>query len=434
MTAGTDNATPIVVGVNHVTANVALRDRLIFPVDRVPEFSSRLTADPAITETVVLSTCNRIEVYAMTDAPAEAVQSISSLWSQTCDVTIEEIKSHSYCQRGIDAIRHIFRVACSLDSLVLGESQIFGQVKDAFAAARDHGTVDFYFNHLLKETSRVGKRIRAETAINEGAVSISFAAVRLARKVLGDLTTHTAGIIGSGDMGRLAAEHLQKEGVHAFSIFNRSLGAAEELAARLGGAAWPLEEVANRLHECDVVVSATDAPTTILSKDHVARAMSRRHGRPLFLIDIAAPSDIDNEAGTLDDVFLFTIDDLKQVVRDNEAQRHEAVAAAEKIIAEELETIVAWQKELQIRSTIIKLRQKYDSIAAVEIADATRNMSTEEAQRLKVFGESLLNKFLHAPLNQLKGMSENGDAKSASYYADLIFGLEQNEDPGEQNG
>jgi glutamyl-tRNA reductase len=306
---------------------------------------------------------------------------------------------------------------------VLGEVQILGQVKDAYQFAAERQWTDFYLNHLFQAGLHAGKRIHAETAVHEGAVSISYAAVELARKVLGDLRGKTAGLIGTGEMGELAAQHLHRAGVREFRFFNRSTESARRLAESFEGEAHPLTDLASRLSACDIVISATGAAGIVLSAAQVREAARARHGNPLFLIDIAAPADIDPAAGEVENTFLFTIDDLKAAVEENAGQRREAARAAEVIIEEEAARLAAWTRTLEVVPTLKTLRERYREIADREVARHTAGLPPEMRERLEALGHGLLNKFLHAPTTGLKRMGERGEAERASYYTNELFGL-----------
>ncbi len=422
-----------VLGANHLTASVSLRDRLLFSDTELPDFSRSLLAVPGIREVVVLSTCNRSEVYGISDQPVQNRVQVEALWGASKGVSEDELRNHGYFYTHTDAFRHLFRVIGSLDSMILGEMQIFGQIKEAYRLATEHGCADFYLNHLFQTGIRVGKRIRTETTIHEGAVSISYAAVELAKKVLGDLRGKTVGVVGAGEMGELTAAHLHKAGSTKFIFFNRTLATAQKLAAGFGGELCPLSELDKRLMHCDIIVSATGAPDIIISKAHVQDAVRHRHGKPLFLIDIAAPRDIDPAAGNIDNAFLFTIDDLKNVVNENVSLRKNASQKAMEIIDVEINQLEGWFQSLDIVPTIRNLREKYHSIAEKEIAKWATGQSEETRQHLEAMGRSLLNKFLHEPTTRLKQLAEEGDGKRASYFAGMLFALAQKENSHEKN-
>jgi glutamyl-tRNA reductase len=416
-----------VVGANHITASVALRDRLLFSEAELPAFCQALVDAPGMREAVVLSTCNRSEIYAVASHPAQLRPLIEGLWGSKKGVSEDEIRNHTYFYTQGDALRHLFRVIGSLDSLVLGEMQIFGQIKDAYRMAAESRFADFYLNHIFQSGIHVGKRIRSETTIHEGAVSISYAAVELAKKVLGELHAKTVGVVGAGEMGELAAQHLHKAGVKKFIFFNRTLATAEKLAADFGGELLLLGELKTRLHECDIVVSATGAPDIIIHKAQVQEAAKRRHGRPLFLIDIAAPRDIDPGAGEVSSAYLFTIDDLKNVVNENVSLRKAASDKALAIIEEEAAKVEGWFSSLDIVPVIRTLRDKYQDLTEKEIEKWAAGQSPETRKQLEALGRSLLNKFLHNPTTRLKLLGERGEGKRASYFAEILFALAEKE-------
>jgi len=414
---------PLLVGVNHLTTNVDLRDKLLLKQESAERVRATLLNHTDIDEVAVLSTCHRAEIHAASQSPEKAGHAILEIWSAQSGVAKSDIADHAYSLRGEDALRHLFRVSASLDSIVIGESQVFGQVKEAYESARSGSAIGITLDRAFQSAIRVGKRVRTETTINEGAVSISYAAVELARKIFGDLSAKTVGIIGSGEMGRLAARHLQKANVHQFVIFNRSAESAQELAAALGGDVCLLDRIHDQLHRCDVVVSATDAPGHVLTREMVQTALRARSAARLFLIDISAPRDIEPTAGDLPNTYLFTIDDLKHFVGENEQKRQGAVADANAIIEEELVRTLTWYQGLQVRPLIQQLRHKYERIAADAAVAASRNLSPEEQQRFENFSRSLLKKFLHTPLTRLKEIGEEGNGKAVGYYANELFGL-----------
>lgn len=430
MDASRENPQPaqvFVLGANHLTASVSLRDRLLFSESELPEFCRALMRLPGMREAVVLSTCNRSEIYGISTQPSASRSMIESLWAGGKGVSEDEIRTHGYFHSQGEAVRHLFRVIGSLDSMVLGEMQIFGQIKDAYRLAVEHRCVDFYLNHLFQSGIRVGKRIRSETTIHEGAVSISYAAVELAKKVLGDLKGKTVGVVGAGEMGELAAQHLHKAGAEKFVFFNRTLATAEKLAAGFGGELCLLSELDKRLTHCDILVSATGAPDVVITKAQVQEAARHRGGRPLFLIDIAAPRDIDPAAGEVSNAYLFTIDDLKNVVNENVTLRKDASRQAMAIIEDEAVRVEGWFQGLDIVPTIRNLRDKYQSIAEKEIEKWATGQSEETRRQLESLGRSLLNKFLHHPTTRLKLLGERGDGKRASYFAGQLFALAEEE-------
>ena len=423
MAAGRTASLPMaVLGINHLTAPGHWRDKAFFTESDLPSLERFFKEKENVEEMVVLSTCNRSEIYLMHDGKSSPRESLESLWCACRQLPEENLRRHSYYFESEKSLEHLLRVISSLDSLVVGENQIFGQVKEAFESARERGWVGFHFNYIFQTSFRVGKRIRTETALNEGAVSISYAAVELARKVLGrELMEKTVGLIGSGEMGELAASHFQNAGVTRYLFFNRSLAAAETFASKFGGHGYGLEALDTELHRCDIVVAATAAPQYVLSTKQVEKALRKRGGDPVFLIDIAVPRDIEENAGELSDAFLFGIDDLKKVVGENQAKRLESARQAETIVAEETGKAVDWYLQLDTVSTIVSLRKKFETILNEEVKNHSRDSADKEA--LQRLGRALLNKFLHYPITGIKELGERGEGLQAKYYAERLFHL-----------
>ncbi len=391
-------------------------------------FAGEMLRDGGLRELVILSTCNRSEIYGVTDVPAEARMRVESAWGKRRGVGEDEFRGHGYFFVRGEAVRHLFRVIGSLDSLVLGEMQILGQVKEAYQRAAENRWTDFYLNRVFQAGLHAGKRIHAETAIHAGAVSIAAAAVDLARKVLGEIAGKTVGVVGAGEMGELAAQHLHKAGARDFVFFNRSREAAERLAAAFGGEIRLLPELPDHLARCDVLVAATGASGLVITAEQVRNAARPRQGRPLFLIDIAAPRDIDPAAGEIENTFLFSIDDLKRVTDGNAEARRQAAQQAEAVAEEEATKIEAWEKGLEIVPVLRDLRERYRAMTEKEIGKWAADLPPNLRPRLESLGHGLLNKFLHGPTTQLKRLGEQGDAQRAGYYANLLFALTDGED------
>ncbi len=414
----------LLLGANHLTASVDLRDRLLFNENGIQDLVTRLR-EVGTLETVVLSTCNRSEVYAVTSDAEVTCEALLKAWSELRGVSIEEIRTHSYRYSGSEAVRHLFRVMGSLDSLVLGETQILGQVKSAYQRAVENGWTDLHLNHLFQAGIHVGKRVHAETTIHEGAVSISYAAVMLAKKVLGDLRGKVVGLVGTGEMGELAAQHLHKAGVSRFVIFNRSLAGAEKLAADFGGEIALLPDLEKRLHVCDIVISATGAPDVVITRRHAEIAARQRGGHPLFLIDIAAPRDIDTACGEVANTFLFTIDDLMAIVKENQDLRRQAAEKAMAIIEDEAAKVEAWAQGLDIVPIIKAMRERHQILMDRELEKWGAGQSPEVRKQLEGLARGLMNKFLHAPTTGLKQLGEQGDGSRGGYYTRALFGLDK---------
>lgn len=418
-----------VLGANHLTASVDLRDRLLFNEATLEQMADTLKTSGFVDEFVILSTCNRSEIYGVSRNIEAAQKKMITAWTDIKKLNPGELESHSYFHHRSEAVRHLFRVMGSLDSLVLGEMQILGQVKEAYARASDKGWTDLRLNHLFQAGIHAGKRIHAETSIHEGAVSISYAAVMLAKKVLGDLKGKTVGIVGTGEMGELAAQHLHKAGASHFILFNRSVSGAERLAAEFGGEICLLPEMDRMLHRCDIVISATGAPDIVVHKKNVAHAIDKRDGYPLFLIDIAAPRDIDPACGDVDGVFLFSIDDLLAIVHENQEHRRSAADKAIAIVEEESHKIDAWEKSLDLVPLIKAMREQAMAMADQEVAKWSSGLNPEAQKALESLARGLTAKFLHLPLTRLKLFGEEGDGARAAHYAANLFGLQQESTP-----
>ena len=414
----------VVLGLNHITAPVELRDRAYFSGQDIKNITRVLLAEDGFHEVVVFSTCNRSEIYAVTSRTEGRERILEKAWAGVKQIGENEIRSHSYYCRDLEAVIHLFRVASSLDSLVVGENQILGQVKEAYELACKNNSVDFYLNYIFQDSFRVGKRVRAETTLNEGAVSISYAAVELAKKVLGeDLKDRTVGVVGSGEMGELTAFHLNRAGASRFIFFNRSLNKAEKLAARFGGDIYTLPHMEERLFQCDIIIASTGSREPVILKEHVEKAVRMRGGKPVFLIDIAAPRDIAEDVQEVRNAFLFTIDDLKKVVGENLFFRREASEKAMDIIREEASKVEAWYKNLDLAPVIQKLRDKFEAMARQELERQGRGQPEEIRRELEKLSRSLLGKFLHLAISGLKKMGGEGDGRRAGRYAEQIFDL-----------
>jgi glutamyl-tRNA reductase len=312
--------------------------------------------------------------------------------------------------------------------MVVGENQILGQVKEAYEFACNNNTVDFYLNHLFQAAFRVGKRVRTETKLNEGAVSISYAAVELAKKVLGKkLQNKVVGVVGSGEMGELTAFHLGKSGVSRYVFFNRSLSRAEKLASRFNGDIYALADLEGKLHQCDIVVSATASTQTVITKFQVEKALKERNGNPIFIIDIAAPRDVEESVQNLRNAFLFTIDDLKNVVGESLQLRREAAGDAMKIVEEETGKLEVWYQNLELGETIRKMRSKFEEIVTSELNRHGRGYSEDVRKDMEKMLRCAMGKFLHVPISGLKIIGEKGGGRKASQYAEQIFRLNEGE-------
>ena len=418
----------LLVGISHRTAPVELRERLDFQARGVGAALDALGAWGATREAAVLSTCNRAEVYAVCDDLTSARATVQQFISEFHAVDAHAIEPHLYYLSDTEVAQHLFRVAAGLDSLVVGEPQILGQVKEAHTAATLAHTSGPLLNRLFHSSFAVGKRVRTETGLASGAVSISFAAVSLAKKIFGDLKGRSVVVIGAGEMGKLTALHLKSQGVQRVTIVSRTLAHAARTAQAIGGAsAAPWEELAMWLGSADIVVTATGAATPILTKAQIEAVMRPRRGRPLFVIDIAMPRDVDAAAGELEQVFLYNIDDLQATVRENMARRATEVERAEAIVVEEVEKFDSWIKSRSAVPLIVALRQRFEAVRRSELDRLTAGLPADTSDRLDDVTRRMIEKLLLLPTTQLKAL---GDADSVAAYSDALtrlFGLSQPE-------
>jgi len=403
----------LVIGVSHQSAPLALRERLAVAKDRLPEILQRLRAEAGLAEAMMLSTCNRVEVYGRGEEDA-AGQALEWFLRAAPGTSREELVPSVYRLTGAAAIRHAFRVAASLESMVIGEPQILGQVKDAYQAAEQAGTLGSSLNALRNRSLAAAKRARTETGIGRNAVSVSYVAVELARKIFGELKDKNILLVGAGKMSELAARHLVRSGARATVLGGRTIGRAEELAAALGGRAAAFETLREELAAADIVISGTAAPGTVIRREDVesARGARRgRHQRPLFVIDIAVPRDVEAAAGELDGVFLYDLDDLKSVAEANLRLRRREAAAAEALVEAEVSEFLEWQKSLDVVPLLVELRRRGEEIRRAEIEKVRARLgrlTQEQEQALDAATTAIINKMLHGPTVKLKELARDG--------------------------
>ena len=426
----------LLVGISHRTAPVEVRERVDFQARGV-ELALRTLASRnpggSAGEIAVLSTCNRAELYMACDDVVSAKTALVSFVTAFHDVDVTAIEPHIYDVTDLEAARHLFRVAAGLDSLVVGEPQILGQVKEAHSAARQAETAGPLLNRLFHSCFAVGKRVRTETNLGSGAVSVSYAAVSLARKIFGDLEGRSVVVLGAGEMGKLTAQHMKSQGVKQVTIVSRTMAHAARTAEAIGGAtAARWDDMDAALASADIVITATGAATPILTKAHIETVMRPRRGRPLFIIDIAVPRDVEAAAGEIEQVFLYNIDDLQASVRENLARRASEVARAEVIVDEELDKFATWLRSRGVIPTVVSLRQSFESIRRAEVDRLDFKLSglpadaREEARaRVDEITHLLVEKLLLTPTEQLKALA---DPETATMYAEAItrvFGLQE---------
>jgi glutamyl-tRNA reductase len=405
----------VVVGLSHRTAPLALREQLAVARDRLPGLLERLRSEAGLAEAMVLSTCNRVEVYGRGEdgVDAQALDWFTGL-ATACGPSRDEVAASVYRLTGAAAIRHAFRVAASLESMVIGEPQILGQVKDAYQVAEEAGTLGSTLNALRNRSLAAAKRARNETGIGRNAVSVSYVAVELARKIFGELKDKNILLVGAGKMSELAARHLVRSGARATVLGGRTIGRAEELAAALGGRAAAFETLREEMAVADIVISGTAAPGTVIRRDDVlsARGAKRgRHQRPLFLIDIAVPRDIEPAVRKLEGVFLYDLDDLKSVAEANLRLRLREAAAAESLVDAEVSEFLEWQKSLDVVPLLVELRRRGEDIRRSEIDKARARLGAltpEQELALEAATTAIVNKMLHGPTVQLKELARDG--------------------------
>jgi glutamyl-tRNA reductase len=395
----------LLCGVNHKTAPVALREKLVCLIPDVGVAYADLKAWSEITESLLYNTCNRVELMCVTEAPEDAAAKIREFFGRHPEIAPADLEASFYAHRNQEAVQHFFRVTASLDSMVVGEPQILGQMKAAYREATEYQSTGPILNRLVHKAFSVAKRVRCETGIGDHAVSVSYAAVSLAKKIFGDLAGKNVLLLGAGEMAELALEHLKGHGVAKITVANRTLSRGVELARRFGGEAVSLEETLDQLLTADILISSTGAGAVRITRDHVKGVMRRRKQRPLFLIDIAVPRDLDPAINDLDNVYLYNIDDLKEVVELNwERRRHEA-GKAERLVAAETLKFFHWLETLEVYPTIIALKDKAEVICQAELKKTLGQLgplTDEQRQALEVLTASVTQKLLHDPIIFLK--------------------------------
>ena len=392
----------VVVGLSHRTAPVEVREHLAVAPDRLEQELREIAAIGPLDEALLISTCNRVELYATSANPIEASQIATDALAKR--LPENATAAVLYQQRGIDVVRHVFRVASSLDSLVVGEPQILGQVKEAFDAARGAGTMGTLLGRCFTQAFATAKRVRNETGIAEGTVSVSSIACELAKKIFGNLEGRRTLLIGAGEMGESAARSLLQTGTN-LHVINRSEERAHTLVESCGGRAVPYERLSMELADADVVIASTASPKFILTPELMKSVVRTRRHRPLFIIDIAVPRDVDPRVGSMDNVFVYDVDDLQQVAEKNLAVRAREAAQAEQIVEEELEAFLSWRRSLELAPTIVALRKRFGQIADDELQRALSRLegvSQSDRAVLEAMGRSMVNKLLHQPMTQLK--------------------------------
>jgi glutamyl-tRNA reductase len=435
------------IGVNHKTAPVEVRERLAIPESRLPEACAALAQHPGVQEGMIISTCNRVELLAATK---NGVADLRAFLSEYFHVQAAEFEPHLYEFREQEAIRHVFRVASSLDSMVVGEPQILGQVKEAFAVARGVGAVQSQLDGLLSRAFAVAKKVRTETAVGSSAVSVASVAVELAQKIFGSLQGKTVYLVGAGKMIELAARHLLAHGAGSIFVANRTHERARALAEKFNGQAMRFDQLYETADRADIILTSTGAPVTIFRREHGEKFMARRKNRPMFFIDIAVPRDVDPALNEIDGIFVYDIDDLQQAVASHVADRRKEAEHAEQIVDGEVERYLLRLQTLDVVPTIVSLQDQFETIRQAEI-DRVRGrlgaVSPEQELAIEALTRGIVNKIMHMPISTLKSAAREAHATTVIDVVRRMFNLREvnpsqaspsegrppDSDPGEQN-
>jgi glutamyl-tRNA reductase len=415
-----------VAGLSHKNAGVELREQLAVEEDKLREVLADLQAATVLREVVVVSTCNRVEVYGVAEAPGEARALVFRHLCRQRGVDLAQVEGALYTHLDGDAVRHAFRVAASLDSMMIGEPQILGQVKDAFALAQACETVGPQLHSLFSQAFNVAKRVRTETEIARHAVSVSFAAVELAKKIFAGLSGRAVLLVGAGKMSELAAKHLVEQGAFPMYVANRTWSRAQDLARALSGTPVQWEELETALASVDIVVTSTGATQPVITRPTVERIMHGRRGRPLFFIDIAVPRDVEPGVDRLDDVYRYDIDDLKQVVDSNLRERAREAQRAEALVEREVGKFLLRQGDVEVIPTIVSLRARLEEIRLAEVKRTLGRLpdaSPEQRAAIEAMSTAIINKILHAPITKLRESSRAGASRSLLELVHELFGL-----------
>ncbi|HZR32684.1 MAG TPA: glutamyl-tRNA reductase [Terriglobales bacterium] len=415
----------LLLGVNHNTAPVEVRERLAVPESRLPEAMRRLAHSPGVEEGLVLSTCNRVELLV---SAKNGSTDLRAFLREFFELDPAVYASHLYELREGEAIRHLFRVASSLDSMVVGEPQILGQVKEAYAMARAVGAIHSHLDALLTRSFAVAKRVRSETAVGSSAVSVASVAVELAKKIFGSLHGRAVYLVGAGKMSELAARHLVAHGAASIFVANRTYQHAQELAAKFGGQVMLFEQLYETADRADIVITSTGAPHAIFRREHGELFLMRRRNRPMFFIDIAVPRDVDPEINKLDGIFVYDIDDLQSAVASHVADRRKEAERAEAIVDAEVERFQARLKTVDVVPTIVSLHDHLETIRQAEI-DRVRGrlgpLSPEQEMAIETLTRGIVNKVLHTPISALKTAARDPQATTLIELVRKLFNLQE---------
>ncbi len=401
--------TLLAFGINHKTAPVDIREKVAFTPEKIRDALLDLVGRESINEAVILSTCNRTELYCGLDYPAN--DAILEWLSEYHQLPLETISPYIYAYSDSDAVSHILKVASGLDSMVLGEPQILGQIKEAYVAANQAGALGTQLNRLFQHTFAVAKQVRTDTAIGASPVSVAFAAVSLAKQIFSDLSEHTVMLIGAGETIELVARHLVENNVQRIIVANRTVERANELAKNFDAQAIALKHIPQRLQEADIVISSTASPLPIIGKGMMENITRQRKHRPMFMVDIAVPRDIEPEVAELDDIYLYTVDDLQEVIEENRKSRQEAAMQAEEIISTQVDHFMGWLRSLDAVDAIRAFREQANKHREDVLANARRQLLAGKDPHAVVteLARVLTNKLIHEPSVQMKHAAYHGD-------------------------
>lgn len=418
----------LALGINHKTAPVAVREKVSFDPATMPDVLQQvLHSLSPVSEVSILSTCNRTEIYCSykdegDDADKLTGKALLSWLSDHHDIDEKVLFDSSYIHHGTDAVQHMMRVASGLDSLVLGEPQILGQFKSAFAVSQQAGTTGSDLGRLFRQTFTVAKEVRTNTAIGQNPVSVAFAAVSMAKHIFSDFSQSTALLIGAGETIDLVARHLKDAGIKQIIVANRTLARAQKLAEQFHAEAVLLEDIAQELPRADIVISSTASPLPILGKGTVERALKKRRHAPIFMVDIAVPRDIEEEVGDLNDVFLYTVDDLKDIIEENVKSRQGAAIQAEQLIVSGVERFMRELRSLDVVSTVTSLRGHVESLRDECLIKARKQLANgdDPAKVLQLFAHTYTNKILHTPTKQMRQAGAEGQLEVMDWVQELF--------------
>jgi len=407
----------LLTGVNHKTAPVEVREQLAFPELAIGPALERLRGGLGISEALILSTCNRVEITVSSDDSVDARPAVDAVMRGNAS------GSEIYRYEGCEAIEHLFRVAASLDAMVVGEPQILGQMKNAYAMAKSAGTMNGLLEGVVSRAFSVAKRVRTETGIGQMAVSISYAAVELARKIFGSLAGRSVLLVGSGKMSELAARHLRRSGAKRILVTNRTRARADEMAALFNGTAVDYAQFRQVLPEVDIVITSSGSPDYVLGPEDMQRAVAARKNKPMFVIDIAVPRNVDPAVNAVDNVFLYDIDDLQGVVNNNLAERQKEAARAERIVAEEVDKMLARLKVQEVAPVIVSLQEQLESIRSAEVAKALRKGGLMTESDIDALTRAIVAKIAHGPIAELRRQASEEEGGTVVEVVRRVFKL-----------